>query len=623
LAIGGAIRRSVRQQLQQNQEDVMSRWSTVALAGALLPFVIAGGPTHAFAFDFQISNPASGGNLSVYFVEGNGPSGPGGSSIMSLDQAVAQGAVKVYQQRPTWSTDAAGHKIQTNGPVALENLSGQSIFLQLGSLVAGGLQDQVIARTYLLPPGPGRVSIDTLCVDPFRSVARVGESAEQFSAPAALFLWRTARVTALAANSEAAAPQMFSRDVRQLGIWWSMDSLRTALGQKLGVALEPATPASWNEDEDLRANTLLADRHSGWKNSLPLSLQNPQLAKAQEPFVHPLGAKATNGKIIGAIFVINGQIEGADVYRSHDLFAQMWPKLLRAYATEAIAFSGAKPAHLPKVRQLQQFLTAAEQAPARDLGSGSSVHESDAAIYTSTDDKDGAWVYRGYLAKLPSDAMLPEGAIVSILDSGKVDERALASVGDNEMVVLRHDRSENRFASTVEKDSDVATTNQAPVIRTVQTVPVHVANAVFNDRWQASVMTKPSIEDALPSNQNADLGPSSPTFDLIALIAGTFVLFAFFLSGLRLPPVGSWARSLAGMATRSRCTATARLLQLAALARHIRKPAQPAPEVLASAAVQSFSLATRRRSDADHAALTRSRRVVPPKDESHDLPLAA
>ena len=120
----------------------MSRWSTVALAGALLSTVIAGGPTRAFAFDFQISNPASGGNLSVYFVDGNGPIGPGGSSIMTLDQAVAQGAVKVYQQRPNWSTDAAGHKIQVNGPVALENLSGQSIFMQLGGFVAGGHEEE-------------------------------------------------------------------------------------------------------------------------------------------------------------------------------------------------------------------------------------------------------------------------------------------------------------------------------------------------------------------------------------------------------------------------------------------------------------------------------------------------
>jgi hypothetical protein len=606
-----------------NQEDVMSRWSTVALAGALLTAVIAGGPTHAFAFDFQISNPASGGNLSVYFVEGNGPGGPGGSSIMTLDQAVAQGAVKVYQQHPNWSTDGAGHKIQTNGPVALENLSGQSIFLQLGGLVAGGLQDQVIARTYLLPPGPGRISIDTLCVDPFRSVARLGESAEQFSAPAALLPWRMARVTALAANSQTAAPQLFSRDVRQLGIWWSMDSLRAALGQKLGVALEPATPASWNEDEDLRANALLADRHAGWTNSLPLSLQNPQLAKAQEPFVHALEAKAANGKIIGAIFVINGQIEGADIYRSHDLFAQMWPKLLRAYATEAIAFSGAKPAHLPKVRQLRQFLTASEQAPERDFGSGNSVHESDGAIYTATVDKDGAWVYRSYLAKLPSDAMLPEGTIVSILDSGNVGERALADVGDNEMVVLHRDRS-NSFAGAVEPDSAKIAASRAAIIRAVHTVPVDdVTNALFNGRWQASIVTKPKIEDAQPSNQNADLGPSATTFDLIALIAGAFVLLAFMLSGFRLPPVGSWARSLAGMTKRLRYAATARLLQVAALARQIRKPPQPAPEVLAQVAAQSFSQPVRRRSYADRAALLRSRQAIPPKEESHDLPLAA
>ena len=602
----------------------MSRWSMVALAGALLSFVTAGGPTHAFAFDFQISNPASGGNLSVYFVEGSGPGGPGGSSIMSLDQAVAQGAVKVYQQRSTWSTDAAGHKIQTNGPVALENLSGQSIFLQLGGLVAGGLQDQVIARTYLLPPGPGRISVDTLCVDPFRSVARVGESAEQFSVPAALFPWRTARVTALAANSETAAPQMFSRDVRQLGIWWSMDSLRIALGEKLGVALEAATPPFWSEDEDLRANRLLADRHDGWKNSLPMSLQNPELAKAQEPFVHALESKAANAKIIGAIFVINGQIEGADIYRSHDLFAQMWPKLLRAYATEAIAFSGAKPAHLPKVRQLRQFLTAAEQAPALDFGSGNSVHESDAAIYTSTEDKDGAWVYRSYVAKLPADALLPEGAIVGILDSGKVNDQALASVGDDVMVVLRRDRSANGFAETVELNPNKVAANRAPDIRMVHTVAANgMANAAFNDRWLASVVNKPKIEDALPSNRNADPGQSSSTFDIVVLIAGAFVLLAFALSGFQLPPVGSWARSLTDKARRSWRNARVRCVQLAAVARQIRKTAQPAPQMSAPAAVRRLDQFARRRSYADRMALLRSRRAVPPKDDSQDLPLAA
>jgi hypothetical protein len=278
---------------------------------------------------------------------------------------------------------------------------------------------------------------------------------------------------------------------------------------------------------------------------------------------------------------------------------------------------------LPKLRQVRQFLTAAEQAPEKDFGFGNSVHESDGAIYAATVDKDGAWVYRSYLAKLPSDALLPEGTIVSILDSGNVGERALADVGDNEMVALHRDRS-NSFTGAVEPDSAKIAASRAAIIRAVHTVPVgDLANALFNDRWQASIVTKPKIEDAQLSNQNADLGPSATTFDLIALIAGAFVLLAFMLSGFRLPPVGPWARSLAGAMRRSGCRATARLLQLTVLAREIRKPARPAPEVLASAAVQSFSRAVRRRSYADRSALIRSRRAVPPKEESHDLPLAA
>jgi hypothetical protein len=302
----------------------------------------------------------------------------------------------------------------------------------------------------------------------------------------------------------------------------------------------------------------------------------------------------------------------------------MWPKLLRAYATEAIAFPGAKRAHLPKMRQLRQFLTAAEQAPARDFGAGNSVHESDAAIFTTTVDKDGVWVYRSYVAKLPTDALLPEGAIVNILDSGKVDERALASIGDNEMVVLHRDRSDNRFASTVQKDPDAAATIQAPVTRTVHVVPVRGAvNVAFNDRWQASVMTRPKIEDALPNVQVPESSPNSASFDFIVLLAGAFVFVVYLLFGFSLPPVGSWARSFANSTKRLWCSATAELERLAALARQIRRPAQLAPEVVAPTVVQRLGQEVRRRSYADRAALRRSRRVGPPKDETQDVPLAA
>jgi len=40
---------------------------------------------------------------------------------------------------------------------------------------------------------------------------------------------------------------------------------------------------------------------------------------------------------IGYAFAINGKLNSADVYASRELFARMWPKLLKASAIEAMA----------------------------------------------------------------------------------------------------------------------------------------------------------------------------------------------------------------------------------------------------------------------------------------------
>jgi hypothetical protein len=87
--------------------------------------------------------------------------------------------------------------------------------------------------------------------------------------------------------------------------------------------------------------------------------------------------------------------------------------------------------------------------------------------------------------------------------------------------------------------------------------------------------------------------------------------------------VSSWVRSVLSLSKRLWCNATAKLERLVALARQIRKLAQPAPEVVAPTVVQRLGQELRRRSYGDRAALRRSRRVGPPKDETQDVPLAA
>jgi hypothetical protein len=502
----------------------MTRWSAVALAGALISFGFIDGPARAVA---QISNPVVGGNLAVYFVDGTGPGG-GGPAMISLDQAVTQGTVKMYQQPPATSADPVTQRsLYLSGPVAVENLSAtQSVFIQLGDLVKGGLQDQVVTRSTILPPRSGLVPIDTLCVDPFRSTARTGDSAEAFSAPGALFPWRLAKLSALAGNTRSSAAQMNVRDVRQQGIWWSIDSLRFKLAQEIGVPLEPADSPSWDDDNlDLRVNVQLSQRNSHWKTSLPLSLENLQLARAEQPYLDALQAEAGSGNSIGAVFVINGQIASADVYRSHELLLQMWPKLLRAYAAEAIAFGGTKPVHLPTLAQLKEFLANAEQAPANDLGAGNVLHESDAAIYAVTSNDEG-WVYRSYVAKYPSDRLAPEGMFVDMLDTGKVGGVPIASIDDNQMVALRADGS-GLTAAVLADPSNPESTQIAVTL--VHTVPVTQAEGSGpTGDWLPDQQTQLIGHATERQNQIGILGEPSPwlvDFALLVLVAFAPFLF--------------------------------------------------------------------------------------------------
>lgn len=478
----------------------MSRWSIVALASAALSLAIVDSSAPASAQGVPISNPVMGGNLGVYFVGGGpgGPGGSGGSSLLTLDQAMAQGAVKIYQQRSiTTVNNATQQRMFLSGPVAIENLSAQSLFIQVGDLLKGGLQDQVVARTYIVPPHSGRVSIDTLCVDPFRSKVRAGDPADRFSVIGALFPWRLAKLGILTGTSAPTATQMNVREVRQLGVWWSMDTLRDALARKLGVPLEPPVAASWIDDPDTRVDMQLAARHSNWRNSLPLSLENTALARAERPYLDALEAKGEAGDAVGAVFVINGQIEGADIYRSHALFAQMWPKLLRAYATEAIAYSGRKSVHTPTVERVREFLATAERAPGKEAPGGTILHESTAALYAVTG-SNGAWVYRSYVAKHPTDRLVPEGAIVRILETGAVAGHPIATLSDAQVLLLHPGIAGHGVTASVEDVHVTALSRFMPFdpahITMLNTVPWRTPGSVTNE----------NSGQAQPGNPEAD-----------------------------------------------------------------------------------------------------------------------
>ncbi len=361
----------------------------------------------ASAAEFSVSGPIVHDNLSVYLVHGAGSAAP---VPLTLEQATASGAVKIYES--------------DTHPIAIQNFSTQSVFVPLGALLKGGLQDQVVGLGTLLPPSSGRLPLEVFCVDPFRSTPRGGEDPASFSATGMLLPWHMARLSMLSGPRDAHA----TLGLRQLGVWWSMDSMRTALAQKLGGPVEPPAGATGSFLVDQRiGSTVLQARQSKSTASLPLLLQSERLGDAQQAYVDAMGS-APEGDVIGAVFAVDGVIKGAEVYGSNALLRAMWPSLLRAYAVEAIAADAAGQAP-PSIETVSAFLAGSDPA---------------AAVVSETRAPDGNWVARSFVPTLDPAAppVTPESAVVKMLATGEVGPRPLASLSrDDAYLVLRPDET--------------------------------------------------------------------------------------------------------------------------------------------------------------------------------------
>jgi hypothetical protein len=420
------------------QEEPMNsfRWMACLISLAALT-----GPAVCDPIVGPLSGPVVHDNLAVYFVRGNG----GGAAPLTLDEAMRSGQAQVRWTR----TD----------PITVENLSDRSIFVPFGALLAGGLQDQVVSTSFVLPPHSGPIPLATFCVDPFRSAARDGEAADRLASPGAMFPGRMAKLAMMVTAPKSRAV----RRLRQTGVWWSIDSTRAQLAHNLGVPMEPPRETHWNlaASQDQVSGAVLAGRESSWLTGLPLALENRTLVDAQERYANDLEAAAAAGDIVGAVFAVNGSLDGAEIYQSHALFAAMWPQILRAHAVEAIAASDRPAGTPPALDSVEAFLAAAQAGTARKANPR--VRDSDAAIYAETSERGGAWVNRSFVATAhPAEAAgTPEALLLAMLETGEIntgpaDARPIADLGDRDIVVLRRDPSGEGWLTAIEREADRA-----------------------------------------------------------------------------------------------------------------------------------------------------------------------
>ena len=185
----------------------------------------------------------------------------------------------------------------------LRNHSKDTLFIMSGEIVEGGKQDRVVKNDMLIPPHSGRVKIPVYCVERGRwnEKNERDEDDGHHDHKGGKF-----------ADYYSMANQHLKHAIRkkgQQGVW---DEVKK-INDKNGV------------DSDTHAYTGHA--------------HNVEFRGKQEEYANVLKTIFDDEiDVIGMMVVSGKQVIGADMFLSHDLFINAYPKLLYSYSDEAITF---------------------------------------------------------------------------------------------------------------------------------------------------------------------------------------------------------------------------------------------------------------------------------------------
>lgn len=309
------------------------------------------------ASGYRISGPYTHKNLTVFLVHGKDLMP--GKDFLTLQEALAQKKVRVYETKDV-------------NELAIRNLSNQDVYVQAGDIVRGGDQDRMISIDFIVPPRSGRMPIAAFCVESGRWSQRGNEQSAWFSSSDNAASTRELKLAAKSINSQEA-------------VWENVSAAQAKLSRNVG-AIVNATVSS---------------------TSYELSLENAKVKQTTAAYLNALsGILRNRSDVIGYAFAINGQVNSADVYASHTLFAKLWPKLLKATATEALSELNQEAKVEPVADEaIHAFLATSEKPKpqAKDVTERVRVvtREDDNNAFFETQDRSqkDAWVHRNYIRK--------------------------------------------------------------------------------------------------------------------------------------------------------------------------------------------------------------------------------
>lgn len=237
----------------------------------------------------RLSGPYRHANLTLFLI--HGPDDAPNRQFLTLKEALEK---KVIVVKETSNVNM----------LSVENTSPDSeVFIMSGDVVRGGKQDRVIAFDLIIPPKSGDRPLPAFCVEAGRWRKRGSEADKEFAASEVQVAGRGLKN---AVNLS-----------RQQGeVWKEVAEAQKRLSDNIGKQVnDPESPTSWAlcmTDKDLLE----------------------KLAAYEKPLADVVKDKRD---AVGVVTVVNGQVTGAESFCNADLFAKLWPKLLRSAATEALA----------------------------------------------------------------------------------------------------------------------------------------------------------------------------------------------------------------------------------------------------------------------------------------------
>jgi len=311
--------------------------------------------TRLWAAQNQLSGPYTHDNLTVFLI--HGPNQPV-KRLLTLEEAMDQRKVIVYETRSV-------------NELAIENVSDEDVFIQSGDIVKGGAQDRTLKDDLILPSKSGKVNLNAFCVEHGRWSQRGKEAVGTFGGSR----------DAIASKQMKMAVKMKS-DQRE--VWNRVAEAQAQLSSNLRTDVRPAAAPT----------------------SYAMTMDAPVVQRSIDGYLQEL-AGIVNGKndVIGFAFAIDGKLNSEDVYGSHELFAKLWMKLLRASAVEAVAsYKDGKKMEPITANAVKAAMADAESGKAFQtiVNDRTEVLKRETAqnvMFETRDRSNGAWVHRNYLTK--------------------------------------------------------------------------------------------------------------------------------------------------------------------------------------------------------------------------------